>query len=935
MILAGCIIPLLAILAVCFVLAIRKTTSLSSHNPPLRVQVGVFSLLLVMVLRGVCQTSDTGFPPFGTFQNGTVDSVNLQNLNVAFGIPVVSHPGRGLDFQFALAYNSRVFHKTSGSSPAWSFSDGWATDGPSGSVSSQRTSWPCFQIPSLTGTTNFVFVDPSGTSHPFNVQRFPSNPCGANNVLTGYAKDGSGYFIDITGQTIVRAPDGTRFNMTKTNNFDANQNLVSTTNPIITDPNGNSISSTTYYQNSGTPNVTIGETDWTDTLGQIALRIVSLANGPNGLISEIDYNRLAVDGTYQTVAVKYQFVTVQTNFGCSGVAESSGTNVRVVSEIDLPNRQKFSFAYEPTPGTAGAVTGRIQTITLPSGGTITYQYPGANGGVNCSDGSTLALTRIVNDGATAATWNYSRVPNGTSGGTTTITAPKLPYDAAGNQTVVTFDTNGHETNRQTYQGTASGTPLLTMSTSWASNNTPSAKTAILEDGSTQSQVETTYDTNGNLQVMKEHDFGQGAPGPILRTTTFQYLNLSAYTGLNIINKITSKTLADSAGTIKSRVVINYDESSYVNADCTTGAHTGAQQHDDANFGCSYTTRGLPTSITTYTDAATPGGSVTKHFSYDLVGNLITADLSCCNQRHWSFSSATQYAFADSVVSGNSNGPQLTTSATYYLPTGQLKTVTDENGQVTTYTYSDPGHLDRLTDVRRPDGIHFTNAYDDLNLKTTVTQPIQGLDAVQKIMAYDGLGRALTSTTEDANGNVSSIIKTQYDVLGRPYMVSNPYTTSPQFWTTHQFDALNRPTTTVLADGAKTASSYTTSAVTAADPSGKQRRSVTNGLGQVIEVDEPGAAFSGTLASGNIIINDPLNSKPTILATSGSGSVTISGAEGSSVNCVRTSTGGVNCTTRWDTGSVSASVNIGGTTVTKTSFYGQNTTAQSLATALAN
>lgn len=801
------------------------------------------------------QTSDTGFPPFGTFQNGTFDSVNLQNLNVVFGIPAVSHPGRGLDFQFVLAYNSRVFHLKSGSSPAWIFGDGWATDGPSGSISSQRTGWPCFQMPSLTGTTNFVFIDPSGTSHPFTVQKFPSNPCGANTVLTGYATDGSGYFIDISGPTIVRAPDGTRYNMTKTNNFDSNSNLVSTTNPTITDPNGNSISSTTYYENSGTPNFTVGETDWTDTLGQIVLRIASISNGPSGMISEIDYNRLAVDGTYQPVAVKYEFVTLQTNFGCSGVSEYSGLNVRLVSEIDLPNGQKYSFTYEPTPGNAGAVTGRIQAIALPTGGSITYEYTGANGGLNCADGSVLAFTRTVNDGTNAAAWSYSRAPNGASAGTTTVTAPQLPYDTAANQTVVTFDSKGREISRKTYQGAASGNPLLTLTTSWASNNSPATKTAILEDGSTQSQVETTYDSNGNLQTMKEHDFGQGAPGPVLRTTSFQYFSSTAYTALNIINKVMSKTVADGSGTIKSRMTVGYDESPYINSNCIAGA----LQHDDTNFGCSYTTRGLATSITSYSDAATPGGAVAKHFSYDSVGNLTVADLNCCNQKHWNFSSATQYAFPDSVVSGNSSGAQLTTSATYYFATGQIKTMTDENGQVTTYTYADPGHMDRVTDFRRPDGVHFTNAYDDLHSAMTVTQPIQGLDALQKVTSYDGLGRPLTSAVKDANGNVSSIVKTQYDPVGRPYMASNPYTTSPQYWTTRQFDALNRLTATILPDGALTTSSYAISSAIITDPSGKQRKSMTNALGQVVEVDEPGGPDPGVPATASVTISGAFNS----------------------------------------------------------------------------
>jgi RHS repeat-associated protein len=435
----------------------------------------------------------------------------------------------------------------------------------------------------------------------------------------------------------------------------------------------------------------------------------------------------------------------------------------------------------------------------------------------------------------------------------------MPYDTAGNQTVITFNgPSGVETSRKIYRGQVAGNPVQTVNTSWTtgnSNYTPTSRTVILEDGITQSQVETAYDTNGLLKSTKEHDWGSGAPGPVSRTTTLTYLPDAPYVALNIINHLKNKTIADASGAIKYQVDIKYDEAGFVNDTCITGA----SQHDDTNYGCSFTTRGLPTSIITYTDAATPSGSVTKNFSYDSLGNLVKITVNSILQKQLNFSATTQYAFPDSVVSGPASGPQLTTSATYNLSTGQIATATDENQQVTTYTYSDPGHLDRLTDVRRSDLTHFPIAYNDVSLTVTNSIPIQGTAAIQKITAMDGLGRPVTNSVEDANGNVSSIVKTQYDPVGRPYMVSNPYVTSPQYFTTQQFDALNRLTATVLPDGAQTTSSYATSSATLTDPSGKQRKSIMNALGQVVEVDEPGGPDPGSQATASVTISGAFNS----------------------------------------------------------------------------
>ncbi len=80
--------------------------------------------------------------------------------------------------------------------------------------------------------------------------------------------------------------------------------------------------------------------------------------------------------------------TVQTSFGCSGVTDYPATpNVALVESIVLPDGSEYSFAYETTPGHSPNVTGRIASIALPSGGMISYSYPGSNNGIFARTGA--------------------------------------------------------------------------------------------------------------------------------------------------------------------------------------------------------------------------------------------------------------------------------------------------------------------------------------------------------------------------------------------------------------------------------------------------------------------------------------------------------------------------------------------------------------------
>ena len=360
-------------------------------------------------------------------------------------------------------------------------------------------------------------------------------------------------------------------------------------------------------------------------------------------------------------------------------------------------------------------------IALASGGQYTLQYGTTHDAVNCSDGSVTNLTMFGNNGAPPGIWTFARTQPNSPNWTTTVAIP----DQYNSQFVYTFNTSGQELTHMIYQGPATGTPVREIDTSWATNGTPQSRTVVLEDGVTASETETSFDSFGNLLSLKEHDWGtKTSPGLVLRTTNLTYLTASPYPSLNILNRIITKTVADQTETIQSREDITYDQATGLNTPCISGA----AQHDDAHYSCSNTIRGLATSVTTYTNPANQLGGVTKTFTYDSLGNLRTAQLNCCVLKTWNYSSATQYALPDSVVSGPAGGTQLTTSATYNAYTGQVTKSTDENGQSTSMTYDDFGRPLILT---RPDTTQITYTYDDTNLVDSVSVPVVGTSARMK------------------------------------------------------------------------------------------------------------------------------------------------------------------------------------------------------------
>ncbi len=459
----------------------------------------------------------TGTPPFGSFGGGP-DIINLANLNSHITVPVLHKAGRaGFNLTYDLSYDTSVWYPVGSSgSQSWQSVWNWGWTGQtqvmSGYIDYKTVHGGCNlgtktdpYVVSWTRYTFGYFHDQFGGLHPIgavvsdNTGQCPNDNSPSSGSAT--VTDGSGYtyYVDSTPAATVYPTVGGSFQPP------LQAGIGATT---ATDRNGNQ----TSVSSNGA---------FTDTLGLVALTV----SGSGTPSSPLTFTYTAPSSAPAAYTMKYTAYTVQTNFGCSGIAEYGPTSNNLVSEIDLPDSSKYTFAYEPTPGAPSNVTGRLKSVTLPTGGTITYSYTGGSNGITCADGSAATLTRATPDG----TWSYAQVKGAGAASTTTVTDPQ------GNQTVIQFQ-GIYETQRQVYQGSTSGTLLLTTNTCYNAATSPCNGTAITLPitqrtvittlpGNLQSKHFDSYSAYGMPTESDDYDYGSGAPGALLRAVTMTYAPL--------------------------------------------------------------------------------------------------------------------------------------------------------------------------------------------------------------------------------------------------------------------------------------------------------------------------------------------------------------------------------------------------------------------------
>ncbi len=785
-------------------------------------------VLLFSSAHTFCQVA-TGSYDYGTFENRGLDTINVGNLNVHFAIPVINKTGRGLAFDYNLSYDSSVWYPSpvNGSKvwiPVQSF--GWKgdTEIATGYLSygittvqvgsGGRSGGECI----YTYYTDWNYHDTFGVSHQFWGETSHNNDpadCGSYvSTASMSQRDGSGYTLNVTNYTqgTVVAPDGTQFSVP-----DANYGAGS-----AIDSNGNEIS----IDGSG---------HITDTTGKVALTIAGSAPNPH-TFSYTDTN-----GNAQTATITYTSYTVQTAFGCSGIGEYGPTSVPLVNSITLADGSAYPITYEPTPNGSGHVTGRIASIGLPAGGTISYTYSGGNNGIICGDGSTAGLTRTAaaDSGSAASTYTYQRTTGTNTSHTEEVDglANHSAYDfvQASNQvqsgsTSATTTAVFYETNRKVYQGAESGTPLLSRQVCYNGEAQPCTTESFTipitqidtydtlngaeEHGSTRNYNSGGFETDNYI-----YEYGSSSRGSLLEHEVWTY-------GGSLPSLITAYQTYDGSGNLITKTTSTYDSTSLTTS-------SGVPQHIAVSG-----PRGNLTSISYY---ASSSNALSITNNYEDTGSLLnfTGPNGTYSLAYDSTFVYNTTATPPTPSSGVSLSSAIGFDSTY---TGLQTSVTDPNGNAAVSKYNDP--LLRVTEVDNPDGGKTTYGYTPTEKSANLYQNSSANTDTE--LLYDGYGRPSRSAVSNGQATNSWYqVDSCYDADNRPSFVS--YTYQGNGWGTgkqcsgtgdsNTYDALGRLVKIAHGDGTSINYSYSGRATQMADENGVTRIVQVDGLNRITSVCE--------------------------------------------------------------------------------------------------
>ncbi len=635
-----------------------RTSSSNFRHAAFKISVvlALLSLASRAFAQGAPNEYQIGLPPYADFSGSDFENVQLNNGNLHIEVPLWNATGRGLPVGFKYVYDSL----------GWGFNEhcgsrtGTCTDnvaphsshlalqlvGPqSYSFGGTIRNFVCPQNQSVL-TYSYSMSAPDGTKHHFVPDPIQSgNEAGClPHPSTVYADDGSGWILQLdpsTG-TALRAvgKDGS----------------IITSGAIIEDANGNEITTT-------------------DTLGR-------QFSGNSFYDSS---------GILRTVSVASQTFTIQTNLCQFSTADFCNERSGLWSApqvITLPNGMAYTFSYDQNGGPTHPYYGQPLSVTLPTGGQITWGWNGEG-----DSGPALATRQLSGD---QQPWRYG------SGGATVT-------DPAGNDTIFgwayyytpywTCSNGGSQgspipyvTTKNYYQGShTSGTLIKTIQTDYQTSGNlpilPIRETTTWNQQNLVTSAETDYDSfhwlTGNCALMsasnpiekREYDYGTGIRGALIRTTDYGYLHLSnsTYLGLNILDKVTSKKIyaGGSGGTLTAQALNTYDGVA-IPANGNTSANP-APNHDYTNFPASYNFRGNLTQASKGLKSGTTWTWLNTNNTYNDLGEILTSTDPLGHQ--------TSYDYTDNWAS--ISNPQCVTSAhSYGFPT----TVTDPLSHQTKHTY---------------------------------------------------------------------------------------------------------------------------------------------------------------------------------------------------------------------------------------------------------
>ncbi len=626
------------------------------------------------------------------------------NKNFIFGLPVVGLGGRGIDVSMALIYNSLVYNKSTNPSD----SSTWLTYDVDSGYPAQGFRLGYGQIEDQ-GSAGFTLTETNGTRRALSYVTTNTYDTTDGSFIRFIGGSGWGTLSYSDGTQVTYGAAGSgglRSYPTKITDRNGNYILISYLNGV--GPRINTIQDTMgryvrFYYDSNNDLVTITMPGLT---GQSDIQVMrfyyeNLSLTTSGLFSSLVNVDIPTSGNARVI--KYIYLPAS--------AEGSGS-----SDGDCGYRFDYSpygmvyrivkFRGMTASTTSTSSTGTVTEGTNTTAATTTYGYPT----------TASSLTDVPTFSSREDDW----------AGRTTSSAPQYTFSVS-EQTTETISTvtapDGTVTESRAIKNTNQWNDGL-ISEVRVQNSVPTvfAKTVITweqnssngtarvanvkitnEAGKTRATV-FSYDTYNNVSQISERDFTtDGSVSSIeLRRTTTEYVTSSSYINRRLLHLPSIiKLFPGNSTTEAARVDYAYDNYGTSHANLTS--RDDIIMHDPAfdpfqepqetwdwvctewgwppegPYGClnwewqmvgyynpydsNTDYRGNVTGVTTYPDATSSSNTITHSSTYDIAGNVLTAQVDCCQQKTFTYTDTYEYAYPSSVKDGNPSGLHLTRSIT--------------------------------------------------------------------------------------------------------------------------------------------------------------------------------------------------------------------------------------------------------------------------------
>ncbi len=766
-------------------------------------------------------------------------SVLPESHNFRFAIPLVSLGGRGLGASLTLYHNSRVWARH-GSAITFDPVTSWPS--PGFSLGFGRMVIYDIQYNGETPVScKYLLVDPDGTRRYLGQGSYSSD-------VTLTTQDGSHISYEGTadGGTLF-FNDGTKVTISKVNNR---------LQPVrIEDSNGNYVSIS--YKTAGVTHSPFMIDFVKDTMGRYVWFNYNAYPQYNAKLDSISMP--GFDGTTQVVKFDYDDLTISNSFSGLTVENLPTDEIKVLKRVYFP---ASDTGYKLDTSVYGMVYSYSMRREMDSesddgleSATVSFDYPTTASSLT----NAPAFTERTESAVDSPTSEYSYSVNVSGGDPPTKTFIITRPDTTKLELTRSTDSSSVANGLLVKTEIKDISSVVFAKTEIAYANDPGGYPQVqsvtnYDDDGTPTKVDFDYDAYGNITNSRQYGHQIGGQWKVRRRTKTTYETDTDYINAYLRSLATLvetfdalENTSDSDDVLINKSAFTYDDYDEMEGMEDYGGTASPPGHL-SSYDADYTLRGNVTAETQWIDLVADT-SITRNRKYDIFGNVVKEEVSCCNETTTMVTEDFCWAIPEEITKGDPSGMHLTMTVEPDYNTGLEKSRTTANEQETTYDYDDAL---RQVAVGFATGASRTTDYDNeaLTVTTTMSYDDGGTEKTIKTRTKsDGWGRAIEQVTYTGTepGSSDTQVNTTYDAMGRVESRTNPFGAggTPGAETSYEYDALGRVTVTTLPDGDTIETSYDGDEVTTTDQVNRKIKRESDGLGRLVKVTEQNS--SGTLS----------------------------------------------------------------------------------------